>query len=81
MSTAIEACKIGFAGFVVPFIFAYNPAMLLQGDITEILLVTFTALCGVIAMSLPSRMVFDQNRMLPPNPLVYRFGHGCSGQP
>ena len=52
MTTAIEACKIGFAGFIVPFIFAYNPAMLLQGDIIDIIGVTFTALFGVVAMSM-----------------------------
>jgi TRAP transporter 4TM/12TM fusion protein len=51
MTTAIEACKIGFAGFVVPFIFAYNPAMLLQGSFLEILGITVTALVGVVAMS------------------------------
>jgi TRAP transporter 4TM/12TM fusion protein len=52
MKTAIEACKIGFAGFIVPFIFAYNPAMLLQGEFVDIISVTITALFGVIAMSM-----------------------------
>ena len=28
MTTAVEACKLGFAGFMVPFAFCYNPATL-----------------------------------------------------
>ncbi|MFV0497850.1 MAG: TRAP transporter permease [Candidatus Fimivivens sp.] len=52
MSTAIEACKVGFAGFVVPFVFCYTPAFMMQGSSAEIIYVLFTALLGVIAMSM-----------------------------
>ena len=46
MKTAVNACKIGFAGFIVPFVFCYNSAMNLNGSLGEILLVVFTALVG-----------------------------------
>ena len=52
MTTAIEACKVGFAGFIIPFGFCYTPAFMLQGTATEILYVFGTALLGVIAMSM-----------------------------
>ncbi len=52
MSTAVEACKIGFAGFIVPFIFCYNSAMMLQGSLTEIISVAVSALFGVAGMSM-----------------------------
>ena len=51
MSTGIEACKLGFAGFMVPFAFCYNPAMMLQGNIIEILEIVFFAIVGVAVMS------------------------------
>ena len=37
MTTAVEACKLGFAGFMVPFAFCYNPAMMMQGSISAII--------------------------------------------
>ena len=51
MKTAVNACKIGFAGFIVPFVFCYNSAMNLDGSLSEILLVVFSSLVGCIGMS------------------------------
>ena len=51
MTTAVEACKLGFAGFMVPFAFCYNPAMMLQGNIIEVLEIVFFAIVGVAVMS------------------------------
>ncbi len=51
MTTAIHACKIGFAGFIVPFVFCYDSAMMLDGSLPSILKVCFTALVGCIGMS------------------------------
>ncbi len=52
MWTAVEACKVGFAGFIVPFIFCYNPAMMLQGSLIEVISVAISALFGVAGMSM-----------------------------
>ncbi len=52
MTTAVEACKVGFAGFVVPFVFCYTPAFMMQGTSIRILYVMTTALLGVISMSM-----------------------------
>lgn len=51
MTTAVEACKLGFAGFMVPFAFCYNPAMMMQGNVAEILSVFISAFIGVAIMS------------------------------
>lgn len=51
MTTAIEACKLGFAGFIVPIAFCYNPAMMMQGNPLEIISVAITAFIGVAIMS------------------------------
>ncbi len=51
MTTAIEACKLGFAGFMVPFAFCYNPAMMMQGSVVEIISVTVSAIVGTAVIS------------------------------
>ena len=51
MSTAVQACKIGFAGFIVPFVFCYDSAMMLDGPIISVIKVTITALIGCMGMS------------------------------
>lgn len=51
MRTGVEACKVGFAGFIVPFMFIYNSALLAEGDIINILICAVTSIIGVIAMS------------------------------
>ena len=51
MTTAVQACKIGFAGFIVPFVFCYNSALNLNGTLGQILMVCGTALVGCFGMS------------------------------
>lgn len=51
MATGIEAFKLGFAGFLVPFVFVYQPALLLTGEIQDTLRSFFLAACGVICLA------------------------------
>ena len=51
MMTAIQACKIGFAGFIVPFVFCDNSAMMLDGTLLDIVKVCGTALVGCAGLS------------------------------
>lgn len=45
MATGVEAFKLALSGFIVPFVFVYNPALLLQGSAGEIVqAVLFTSL-------------------------------------
>jgi len=54
MKTAIIATKIGFSGFLVPYLFAYNQALLLKGTLKEIVIALIVALTvvllGVVAL-------------------------------
>jgi TRAP transporter 4TM/12TM fusion protein len=52
MKTGWEAVKLGSAGFLVPYIFIFAPAILMQGSASEIAHVTFTAFLGVTALSM-----------------------------
>ncbi|MFZ7101578.1 MAG: TRAP transporter permease [Peptococcaceae bacterium] len=51
METGWHAVKLGLAGFIVPFIFIFAPAILGQGTIMEIVHVTATAFLGITALS------------------------------
>ena len=51
MTTAVEACKLGFAGFIVPFAFCYSPAMMMQGSVVEVLTVFLSAFIGTAIIS------------------------------
>ena len=52
MQTGWSAWKLGMAGFIVPFMFVYNRALLLEGQWNELLLVTVTSILGVLALAI-----------------------------
>jgi TRAP-type uncharacterized transport system fused permease subunit len=47
----VQAMKFAAAGFIVPFFFVYNPALLFQGPWPEILRAVATGTIGVIALA------------------------------
>ncbi|KJZ16625.1 C4-dicarboxylate ABC transporter permease [Halomonas sp. S2151] len=51
MGTSVASFKIGLAAFIVPFMFFYSPAMLMEGDWPQILRVGTTATIGIILLA------------------------------
>lgn len=53
MTTAVNASKLAIAAFIVPYIFAFNPTLLLEGDVTVLTvgLNTLTALLGLFGIA------------------------------
>jgi TRAP transporter 4TM/12TM fusion protein len=51
LKTAWTAMVLASAGFLVPFMFVYGPAILLMGSVGEILLVVATGMGGVTALA------------------------------
>ena len=49
--TGWESSRLGIVGYIVPFIFVYQPALLLHGSTGEILLAATTAVLGTIALA------------------------------
>ena len=49
--TGWTATKLGLAGFVIPFFFCYNPAMLMEGTFLEIIQVCITSILGIICLA------------------------------
>jgi TRAP transporter 4TM/12TM fusion protein len=51
METAITACKIGLAGFLIPYMFLFNPALLGQAEPLQVVWAVITAIVGVTALA------------------------------
>jgi len=51
METSVTSFKIGIAAFIVPFMFFYNSALLMEGGGIEILRAGATAVFGVFLLS------------------------------
>ncbi|MGI9305233.1 MAG: TRAP transporter permease [Gammaproteobacteria bacterium] len=53
-STGLLAFLLAVPGFLIPYAFAINPALLLQGTVGEIIPVTLSALAGVVGFAAAS---------------------------
>ncbi|WP_163558939.1 TRAP transporter permease [Halomonas sp. NO4] len=51
MGTSVASFKVGLAAFIVPFMFFYSPAMLLEGSWLQILRVGVTATLGIVLLA------------------------------
>ncbi|MEO0911124.1 MAG: TRAP transporter fused permease subunit, partial [Pseudomonadota bacterium] len=51
MRTSVTSFRVGLAAFIVPFMFFYSPGLLLQADITTVMLNALTAIIGVYFLS------------------------------
>ncbi len=51
LEVAFLSVKLGISAFIVPFMFAYNPTLLLKGSIVGIVISVFTSLVGTFALA------------------------------
>jgi TRAP transporter 4TM/12TM fusion protein len=51
MKTGWTAWKIALAGFLLPYMFVYNPALLLMGNVGDAILASITSVIGAAALS------------------------------
>lgn len=51
MATSVASFKIGIAAFIVPFMFFYNNAILMEGGWFEVTRAAITALAGIFLLS------------------------------
>ena len=64
MKTGINATKLAIAAFIVPYIFAFNPAMLfIDADVVQVVIIIVTSLVGLtgVAGGLEGYMVTNMN--------------------
>lgn len=50
-STGWEAFKVGLASFIIPFMFVYSPALILEGRLFEIVYSVATSTVGVVTLA------------------------------
>jgi TRAP-type uncharacterized transport system fused permease subunit len=51
MKTAWMACRLGLVVYILPYMFVYNNALLLKGELGDIILSAVTAFIGVYALA------------------------------
>ncbi|RLE13532.1 hypothetical protein DRJ04_04140 [Candidatus Aerophobetes bacterium] len=51
MKTGFQAFKLALAGFIVPYMYVYNPVLILRGPMEKIIIAAVTALIGVIVLA------------------------------
>lgn len=51
LSTSLLACRLGASAFILPFMFCYNPGLILQGDWVNIAQCVTTATIGIFSLS------------------------------
>ncbi|MBS4024496.1 MAG: TRAP transporter permease [Clostridia bacterium] len=51
MKTGWIAFRLGIAAYIIPFMFVFGPALLLEGAISNIVITVITALIGIFALS------------------------------
>ena len=64
MKTALNASRLAIAAFIVPYIFAFNPAMLfIDADVVQVVIIIVTSLVGTtgVAGGLEGYMVTNMN--------------------
>lgn len=51
MQVGWQACRIGVAGFIIPFMFLYNPSLMLQGPVLYIIQPMITSVIGILVLA------------------------------
>jgi TRAP transporter 4TM/12TM fusion protein len=51
LKVAFTACRLGLAAYIVPYMFVYGPALILQGGLFYVVWSTVTAIIGVMALA------------------------------
>lgn len=51
MKTGVTAIKLGIVAFIIPFMFVFEPALLMQGTASEVALACASALVGVVGVA------------------------------
>ena len=51
MKTSISAVRLSLSGYIIPFLFVFNPALLLVGSVADIVYSALSALLGVFLLS------------------------------
>jgi TRAP transporter 4TM/12TM fusion protein len=60
LKTGFEALRLAIVGFIIPYIFVFNPALLLKGSFLEVLTLVIVVLYAVITLAAAFRAYFHR---------------------
>ncbi len=74
MQVGLIGVRLGIVAYIVPFVFCYNPALLLRGTLEDIILLTASVTLGVMALAiaLEGYLFYKLN-------VLKRIGFGLAG--
>lgn len=52
LKVGVKAFKLGLAAFIVPYAFAFSPALLIEGEVLQVLLACVSAIVGCTALAI-----------------------------
>lgn len=61
LNTSLTSLRLGLSAFILPFMFVYNPALLLHGEIGDIILTIATATFGIFLLSIGLQRYFKRS--------------------
>ncbi|MCJ8500700.1 TRAP transporter permease [Desulfatitalea alkaliphila] len=61
MKTGLEAVRFGIVLYTLPYLFVYNPALLLHGNLLQIIFVFIIAAIGIFALAIAAQGYFKRN--------------------
>jgi len=74
LQTGFLSCLLALPAFIIPFTFAYNKALLLQGPFVEVLVAVLTAVIGVFAFGIAVAGYFKRGIKMPVRILLFVSG-------
>jgi TRAP transporter 4TM/12TM fusion protein len=77
LKTAFQAMKLGIAAYVVPFLFAYHPSLLLHGDVATIIQSIVTAVIGISLLGIGAEGFLFKRLPFLKRILLVAGGLGC----
>lgn len=79
MQTGWKAMQLAAAGFIVPYMFVFSPALILEGDTLHILFAIVTALVGIATLSVSTVGYYHYSISLPERVLLFFIAIGMVG--
>jgi len=77
MKTAYQSIKLGIAAYIVPFLFAYHPSLLLQGNTMDVIHAIITAMIGISLVAIGIEGFLFQELNWLKRGLLFLGGLGC----
>jgi len=65
MKTGFEAVRFGLVLYTLPFIFVYQPALIMEGSLMEIISILFITFCGIFSLAIGAQGYFMGNISVP----------------